>query len=334
MAERSAISQVVQLGVEVTPGTSVAASKRLQSLGFEPSPQATVSQFRPTGSKFQSLAILGQEWVEADLTGRATYDEIIYPLASVLTTPSAPTEVGGAGSAARQWVFKPANNTEDTPTTFTIEHGSAVRAAKFTYGLVNEFGMSINREAVELSGSMIGRRITDGVVLTASPTFLPLIPVTPNSFDVFVDNTDGALGTTKLGRLLSMDWNIGDRFNPVWVIDSAQNSWVAHVETEPTFGCAMVLESDSAGMAFLDYLRNNTTKFVRIKATGGGISPGTSNYSFQVDMPVKVVDTGGFDDTDGLHTINWSFVNVADSTFDAGAGGGLKVTVINTRTAL
>lgn len=331
MPERSSISQVVQIGVEATPGTAVAATKRLRSLGIEPSPNIETSQFRPAGSKYKTLAPIGKEWAEASLSGRATYDEILYPLSSVLTTPTGPVVTGTTG---QKWTFKPANDTEDTPKTFTVEHGSAVRAAKFAYGLVTEFGMSINRDAVELSGSMMGRRITDGIVLTAGPTFLPLVPVLPTQVDVFMNDTDATIGTTKLGRLLSLEWTIGDRYGSLWVIDSAQQSWVAHVETEPSAVLNMTMEADTAGMALLDTVRAGSTKFVQIKATGPVIGAGPATYELKMNMPVKIVDSGGFSDEDGVFAIEWNTIHVFDSTFDGGLGGSMKIEVTNSLTAL
>ena len=69
MPERSAINQSCQLGVEVTPGTLVAAPKRLGSLSFALSPQGEYNTFRPSGQKYPSLSIMGKEWAEADLSG-------------------------------------------------------------------------------------------------------------------------------------------------------------------------------------------------------------------------------------------------------------------------
>lgn len=329
MAERSTISQVVQIGVEATPGTSVAASKRLQSLSIEPTPHVESQQFRPMGNKFNALSILGKEWMEANLTGRAVYDELIYPLASVLTTPT----VVAAGTG-HKWTFKPSTTSEDTPKTLTVEAGSPLRASKFTYGLVNEFGMNITRDGVELSGHMIGRAMSDGIVMTAAPTFLPLVPVMPDTIDVFADTTDAGLGTTKLGRLLTCQWQLQSRFGPLWVLDSAQDSWVAHVETVPALTATLLMEADAAGMAWLNTLRAGTTYFVRIQSQGPVIGAGPDTYEMVIDLPVKVVSTNGYSDADGVYAIEWSFTAVDDPTFDTDTGGALKVEITNATAAL
>ena len=330
MAERSSLNQIVQIGVETTPGTSVAASKRLQSIGIEPSPSVEMDQFRPAGQKYRAITTLGKEWSEAPITGRGSYTEIIYMLSSVLTTGVITTPAGA--TLARQWAFTPNSTDDDTPTTFTIEHGSSIRASKFTYGLVTEFGMTFNRDAIEVSGSLMGKAITDNITLTAAPTTINLVPIVPTQVSVYLDSTSAALGTTKLTRAISADFNLGNRFGPVWVLDAANPSFVNHIETEPDLTCSLLLQADTQGMAQLDQMRSGATKFLRIEAVGAEIDTGiaTSKYRFTLDMAVKVVDLPGFDDADGVFAVECNFVGV----HDGGWGKALQVAVVNELTAL
>lgn len=399
MPERSSISQVVQIGVESTPGTAVAASKRLSSLGIEMSPNIETQQFRPSGSKYNTLSILGKEWMEGSLSGNAVYDEIIYPLSSCLTAATVTTPGGGTNS--RLWTFKPSVTTEDNPKTFTVEQGSSFRGQRFAYGIVNELGLSINRDAIEVSGNVLGQAIQEPVNLTGSTitagitnasaavtytgmlgtgdvgktvsgtgitggttiiavnpgvgftlsanatatnptatltlgtatTQLPLVPILPSTVCAYLDSTAGAIGTTKLTRVLGLEWGLSDRFGPLWTVDCGVSSFATHIETEPSLTCTLTLEADAAGMSFLTQVRAGSTKFLRILATGS-IIEGALPYYFQIDMPIKVVDTGGFSDEDGVYAVEWSCVGVQDSTFDGGTGGAVKVLVQNTTTAL
>lgn len=328
MAERSSISQVVQLGVESTPGTPVAATKRLRSLSIEPTPSMEFSTFRPMGQKYQALSILGKEMATASISGRAVFDEIVYPLASVLDTPT----ITPGADTGYSWHFAPSSTDEDAPETFTIEQGSSVRAHRFAYGLVNEFGFTINRDAFELSGSMMGYAIEDGVALTTSPapTLLPLVPILPQNVCVYVDDTFASIGTTKLGRLLNLEWTVSDRYGPLWTIDCEEDSFVTHVETEPSMTATIMVEADAAGMAFLADARNGETKYFRIHAHGPAIGAGTDEYEFTMNLAGKISDTGGFSDQDGVYAIEWSFVAV----HDADIGGPMDVTVVNSLAAL
>lgn len=329
MPERSSLNQVVQVGVETTAGTSVAATKRFQSIGIEPSPSVEMDQFRPAGQKFRAITTLGKEWTEAGIAGRGSYTEIIYLLSSVLNTGVITTPDAAGAPTARKWVFSPSSTADDTPKTFTIEHGSAVRAAKFSYGLVSEFGMSFSRDVIEVSGSMLGRAVVDNIVLTASPTVIDLVPIIPTQVSVYVDTTSAALGTTKLTRAISADFNLGSRFGPVWVLDAANTSFVNHIETEPDLTLNLLLQADAQGMGLLEQLRDGATRFVRIEAVGSNIG-GAITYKFTLDMAVKVADTGGFSDADGVFAVEFNFVGVHDGTW----GKAIEVSVVNELTAL
>lgn len=303
MAERSSLTQAVQIGVETTPGTGVAATKRLSALGIEPSISVNSNTYRPTGAKFNAISALGQEWVEASLSGAATYTELIYALSSVI----------GNGTVANAsnvytWAFAPSVYTEDNVKTFTVEHGSAVRADKFSYGLITEFSMSFSRDSIELGGSMLGRALQDNIALTpaGNVSAVPLVPIIPTQVSVYLDNEGGSFGGTKLTRLISGEWSFGSRFNPVWVLDAANPSFVTHVETEPDATTSLTLQADAQGMALLASLREGDTKLLRIEALGRNIGASSTPFRFTLDQKIQISDTGGFSDADGVYAIEFT----------------------------
>lgn len=312
VAERSALNQVVQIGVESTPGLAVAASKRLQSIGIEPSVSVEMDQFRPAGQKYRAITTLGKEWSTSPISGRGSYTEMVYLLASVVSTPVITTPVGG--TLSRLWTFTPDSFDDDTPKTFTIEHGSSVRADSFSYGIVTEFGMTFNRTSIEVSGSLMGRAVEDDITLTASPTTIELVPIVPTQVSVYMDDEFGDLGTTKLTRAISAEFNLGSRFGGVWVLDAANPSYVNHIETEPDLTMSMTLQADAVGMGLLTTMREGTTKFIRIEAIGSEIETG-ENYTFTLDLAGKVADTSGFSDEDGVYAVEFSFVGVHDGAW-------------------
>lgn len=327
MAERSTLNQISQLGVETTAGTAVAATKRLQTISIEPSISVEKDNFRPVGQKFSALSNLGKEWVEASIEGRVTYSEIQYILSSVMTAAVITTPAGGTTS--RKWVFTPSSTATDTPVTYTVEHGSSVRSDRFTYGLVTEMGMTFNRDSVELSGSMIGRAIEDNFTLTGATTTIPIVPVIPTQVSAYLDTSSAGLGGTKLTRLISAEFNLGSRYAPVWILDAANPDFVNHIETEPDLTATLLLQADSQGMGLLTALRDGSTRFLRIEAIGAVIET-TITYKFTIDMAVKLADTGGFSDSDGVYAIEFNLIGVFDSTY----GKTVEVTVQNTQTTL
>ncbi len=323
MTDRATLNQVVQIGVETTPGTAVAATKRLPALSITPGIQASVNSFRPVGGKFATIAALGKEWIEASIEGAACYNHIVYLLNSILTAVE-PVQQGA--TTAYKWEFVPAQNAADTPITFTVEHGSAARAGKFAYGLVNSFTLDIDRESVTVGGSMIGQAYQDGITMTASGvTDVPVQPIQPTEIDVFLDSLSTDLGKTKLTRVLSMRVEVSDRYAPVWALNSAIDGFAAHVESAPAATVTMLMEADEAGMGLLAAMRAGAKRFLRLQATGPIIAS-TYTYSLTWDVCVQVREVGEFSDEDGVYGIEWTF----DIAHDATWGKAMSVAVVNT----
>lgn len=334
MAERSSLNQVVQMALESTPGTAVTTGfRQFQSIGVSPSVAVEVDQFRPAGQKYKGFTTLGKEWTTASISGRATYTELVYFLSSVIDTATITTPAGTTG--ARKWTFVSDPTADDVPKTFTVRHGSSVRAEEFSYGLVNEFGLNFTRSSVEVTGSMMGKNmdtatLASGGSLSAS---LSLVPVLPTQVSVFMDDTTAALGGTRLTRVTNAEWSLGSRFNPVYPLDSDNGTtFAAMIESEPDLTLNLTMEADSQGMIPLTALRAGTRKFIRIEAVGATFSApdAAASYKLTLDTAVEVVDTGGFNDNDGLFTIDWSFVGVNDGTW----AKPFQIEVTNLQTAL
>lgn len=335
MAERSSINQSVQIGVEATPGTAVAASKRLQSMGFEIKPEVDINGLRPIGQKYPSLEILGKEWASADVNGTACYTELPYAYASILSAPTVTQILDGATpTLAYRWLFTSNTFGDDAPKTFTIEQGSAFRAHRITNAILKDYTWSWSRDEIELGGSVLGRAIEDGVTLTPTPTSLPLVPVLPAQLSVYLDPTSTALGTTKLLRVLKGEFNITDRFKPLWVVDAAQPSYANTIEDEPTVEMTMTQMADAAGMANLVSMRGGVTRFLRLQAKGPVIyTPGTGSaitHQVTIDVAGQVSDIGSMGDEDGVYAAEWTWSAVHDGAW----GKAFQVEVITTTATL
>lgn len=327
MSERTSITQITQLGVEVTKGTKATVTKRLGATSIEPAIQTEISTYKPVGNKFNTMAALSKEWTEASISGQGSYTDIVYLLSSALSY-AAPTKVGA--NLAYKWTFAPAQSAEDTVKTFTVESGSSARAGDFVYGTVSEVGLAFSRDSVEVSGTMLGQAYNDGITLTSSGvTQLALVPILPTQVCVYMDDTSATLGNTKLTRAFSAEWTIADRFGPLWPLDSAVSGYAATIETEPNCTLALTVEADSAGMGPLTAMRAGSKKFIRIEATGPLIETGYY-YKLTLDMCGVVSEVGEFSDEDGVYAIQWTFAACYDSTWQK----ALQVEVTNELTAL
>lgn len=330
MPERSSVTQVTQIGVEVTSGTAVAAPKRLAGVALTLNPNVSTTPHRPEGYKYPTVQSLGKDYSEGTLGGGPTYDELIYFFsmlfgAAVVTTPSA-----GTDPTARLWTWTPSTTAEDPIKTLTIERGSSVRAHRAAYAFLRELTLEGNRESVTLGGSIVARAIEDGITLTAAPTELPMVPIDPDDVSIYLDTTSGGLGGTKLLRVLKWTWGFGDKANPLWVVDAAQASYVNHVEIVPNLRCELTVEADTAGMAAsLANLRTGATRFLRIESNGALIGS-TLPYRLRIDQAVKVKAIGNYEDSDGVYAISFTAGGYHDATWTK----ALQIALQNTQTAL
>jgi hypothetical protein len=322
MAERSSITQAAQIGVETTPGTAVAANKRLGSMGFEIGPSIDVNALKPDGQKYANAQIVGKEWVEGKLSGMPVYPELPYALSSVINSPVVTGITDGATpTGATKWAFDSANFNDDTPKTYTIEQGSSFRAHRAAGMIFQEYSWKWSRDKIELGGKVFGKSLQDGVTLTASPTILAQLPVRPSELSFYMDSSAVALGTTKMLRTLKGELTIGDRYDPLWVVDAAQTSFVATVETEPTIEMKVTQEADAQGMASLIALRAGATVFMRLEGVGPNIYTGTGgtplivNHKVTLDVAGQITDVGTLSDEDGVFAVEWTFSGVYDPTW-------------------
>jgi hypothetical protein len=333
VAERSTISQAVQIGVETTPGTAVAANKRLGSIGFNLAPKVESNAQRPIGQKYANLQILGKEWSEAALEGAPAYTELPYILSSLMSagTASAITQ-GATPTGATSWAFTSNAFGADTPKTFTVEQGSSVRAHRAANVIISDATFTFSREEVTVEGTAIARALEDGITLTSTPTMLPQVPVRPTEVTFYLDDTAAELGTTKLTRAISASFELSSRFGPLWVVDASLPSFATTIETEPTCQFTIMQEANAEGMESLATMRSGGTKFLRIEAVGPMIFDGTPDvfHKWTLDVAGQVSEPSEFSDEDGVYAIEWTFGSIVDPTW----GKAFSSTVVTTTSAL
>lgn len=322
---RAWIYEGVQIGVEGsgTPGTSVAADRKLSSLQITPTVQVDIAKYRASGFKFPTVQALNREWVEASISGPITYTEIVYLLASILknVTPS------GVGPE-KTWVFDPASAAADDVATYTVEYGSATRAEKFTYGLVSALTMRFNNNGAELDGTILGQAIQDNITLTATPTTVDLVPVTRPHVTLKLADTHAGLDAAQaISYGFSVEWSLTNRFSPIWAL-TGSTDWNEHVEIEPQLQVRLLIQADATGMGLLTHMRNGSYQFLRIGCTGPNVD--TEPHELKIDTALKVMDVSDPRDQEGVAAAEWTFAGFHDPTW----GAATEVTVVNELTAL
>ena len=322
MSERATVAQSAQIGVESTPGTAVPADTILDALSFTMGIGGTAAEFRPDGHKFPSLTLPGKEWTDVPYTGKGCYRAMGYLLDSLIAKAT-PTAAG----TGWQRVYAPHDTNEDTRLTYTLEKGSSVRAASANSLFFTSLGIALNRDTFDVSGNAVAKLLGDGIVMTAAPTTVSASPIMPRDFDVYVDPTAAALGSTKLLRDFTADINLGPLIQPIWPLDSAQTSFASVVEIAAaatvTLGFAAIAETSS----FIDAFRDGLTKFVRVEAKGNVLTAGTPPVTelFRIDLALKMTTPGQQQDIDGVYGWKPQFVVVQDAVWNK----AVEITLIN-----
>jgi hypothetical protein len=329
MPEVASIFSGVQIGAETTSGTAVSASKLLNYLSLEPGINLEMNRFRPMGQVVASAITPGKDSTEWGVSGAGSYSELIYPFCSLLINTT-PTTVE---TTARRWTFTPAGRSEDTVKTYTIESGSATRAQKATYGLFTGLELTFNRtDGVAISGSAIGQQLQDNITLTATPTAVEEAIILPTHLNVYVDSTSSSFGSTKMTRDFNAVFRCNDRWGSIWPINSANASYVSHVNLEPAVQIELTMEADSQGMGFLTNARAGDTRYIRLEAISTVLAGSTQFYDLRVDMAGKISNIAAFDDDEGVKVLTYTFDAVYDSAWSTGKY--LEVRLTNKTAAL
>ncbi len=182
MTERATVFQTVQIGVETTPGTAVAATKKLSAIDFQIGPNIETKTYQALGQKFAALVVPTKEWTKLKLSGPITYTELVYLMASALAY-AAPAQQGG--TAAYKWTSAPDTDGEDTRKTFTVEQGSALRAHKSAGALIAGLELVFSRDGCEVSGDLIGKALTDDIHLSTNAKYTLTAAASPPTTGTF-----------------------------------------------------------------------------------------------------------------------------------------------------
>jgi hypothetical protein len=346
--KRSSINQTLQFGLESTPGTNVAANKLIQCYAITFGSMADVNEFSATGRKYPSIVIENTEWVEGTLTGVLDYNGIVYALSGVCGAATS-IVASGVSTTAKLWTFIPPLTGSVQPQTFTIEQGennsfgNAIYNHKVNYGLISEFGYKIDRKAgATVSGKVLAQALQTAITMTSTPTAVALQPSAGKHFNVYLDPTFGALGTTQLTDALTNDFSFNNIYGMFFPLNRANIGFSAHVDLNPGCTFKLMLPADATGMTQLTNLRAGTTQFMDIKGQGlvidnnqtltfgGGVTSGNFTVSYKGQTTANITYAAGLT----AATVNTAFQLLstvgANCTVTGPAGGPYVFTYTGT----
>lgn len=323
MSLPASVFQGIQIGVESTAGTPVAANKKLLSVTMKPSPQTETKPFEAMGSKYASFVTLNKEWSSIAIDGAPTYNEIVYLLSSLMHY-AAPVQQGA--TAAYKWTFVSNTAAADVGKTFTIEQGDADRAWRVAGARISGLTFDFGRNEIKVSGNGVGEQLETGITLTATPTTLTPVPMLPTQLKFYMEDTQAALaGATALTNSFNLQWSLTDKFGLAWPVGQDAIA----VEGKPNASAKLNIATDAAGIALIAKMRDSSTKWFRIEATGALIA---SPYyqKFTLDFPAQIEAMSDPGDTDNVYTVEYGLKPIHDSAW----GKSVNIEVITNLSAL
>lgn len=329
MAARASINQIVQIGVETTEGTAVAANRQLSTLGIDLNSVYETAPGAAAGYKVDTFNPVVRKQGEGTFQGPIDYNQIVYVL-SGLVGSAAPVQIGA--TAGYTWTFTPTTSGADASRkSFTVEKGDADAAMKATGVVFTGLNLTLGNDGLNMNGDLICGYPTDGNTLTATPTAIAARPATRLEVDIYVDTTFGAIGSTKLASAIHAEFNLAGKYSPFYVINTAFGSYKETVERRHSISASFETEHNAASRALYADINSASArkKYIRFKAVGQNIGT-AADETVQIDMVGEFSEATALGDNDGVFGYRYGFRLLHDATF----GGAWKATVVNRLTGL
>lgn len=332
---RASVNQQVQIGPEVTPGTSVSCGKLLTAFTWALGLKPTTKQFRGTGRQYPSASAVLTEMSAGKVSGPGDFAQLVYILSS-LWGSGAPT-LHSPSSTAYDWTWTPGltGSYAANAKTFTVQVGDAVDAEQYAYLCFTGFNYSFGRkQEVMIGADLIAQTFTDGISLTASPTEVEQLPMTGAQMDIYLDTTSGGIGTTKLTDVMKCEYKASDYYDGYWPVNRTNSSFTSLLDKEKKHTLDLTVQANSAGIGYKGtYLETGARCYVQVKGTGPTID-GTNSISASMthQMACFVANMAEFSDEEGVYAVKYSLVVAEDSAWNTGEAQ--KMTLTNLVSAL
>lgn len=333
MATTSTLNRVTQIGMEVTPGTLVAATKKLQMIDLQTAANPTFQSYPGTARRFNVAHALNQQQSVLKLGGKFNYTEMVYVYSNMYGAATITTPVGA--TLARNWKWQIPLSGSITRKTWSIEEGDSIAARTMAYGLLSGWGFKADRESeIALSGDGVAYGQTGGATLTGSLSAVPQIPLLGKHINIYADNTWAGIGGTQLSKPMQTELKWSKDNDVYWTMNRSNTSFAEHVDMPPAVDLSLMYPNDATAASLMTDALANTTKYVRFEAIGDKIEVGSGGpdqfYTTMIDIPCRITKVDSDADQKGVRVRTFHFTPIEDST----AGFGAVIQVVNTQTAL
>lgn len=287
----------VQIGLESTRGTAVAADVKLMGmLTMDP----TQVLYMPEDEERQSLALLHRREIVAEMANMhfessLNFEQLIHFLAMGVgnhgSQPTTPTN----GVLTRDWLFEPSHSASNAQAAYTLEYGDDQQEYESAFVMCSqlEFTWALE-ESVKMSAELFGRSVTKATFTSLSdPTIEDAVTQLTK---MYVDTTWANLGTTQKASLMaSATVRIPTGVGPTRYADGSLE-FSNFVERKRAAEVEILMIHGADGEAEFDKYEAGTTSFIRLQTTGTEIEAVTPTYDklFRVDLAVKYTEPPQF----------------------------------------
>lgn len=307
----------VQLGQEVTWGTSVAATALLMGV-TESSLEIADEVYQAEEQGWLAPSILAAEVKQSAVATIAydlSYEDILF-LLDGLFGDCTPT-----GSDPYTWAYAAPGSAVVAPREYTVEYGMADGEYEMTGAIFNDCTISgdVDGDGVwKASCNLIGKKAEASAMASLSRRGVVLIRV--HNTLLYIDASGGTIGDTEVASsLISFELSVDPKYHLKTFGGSINPASFGYDRWEGQL--TIVAEFTAAVKAYVDALLTPeaVVKLIRLKAT-------TGTKQAQIDFSGYVVDgVKLFEDRDGNVTVSLTFQGRYNSTL----GNWLKCEIVN-----
>ena len=331
MAEALTPFRKLQVGIETTSGTLVAATRQLIGEWNFTEPREYYRSSYPAGvnANVGGAGVATQNASRLEVSTELTFEELIWVLSLGVKGGITPT----TSTDTETWVFTP--EITGIPTikgaTFEVMEFDGVTnhiAREFGYGLVESFGIEWAAGAeAKLNYTVFGR---------ASQTTTPTAALSPmpdreialsNRLRVYMNDVYADLGDTQLtGIVRSASFNYTGPFAPDYTLDGRTDmdmtKHISGMGYKATLN--MVMELDATAATIVTDWRDNSLRYFRLSTIGSVIQT-TETKDIIIDGAYRFTSDPVYSDADGVRLVAFDLESVYDTT----GTKTLEFTVVN-----
>lgn len=318
----------VQIGLESTSGTAVAADKRVYGT-FTVTPND--EKHTPTDedgrlSSFRRIATV-KKATSAVFSGDVDFETLVDWLSMCMKGSITPVQQGA--TAAYLWTFVPSIVAANAQDTYTFEYGDEQQVFEFDFGFVQSIVISWEEgQVAQLTVNLMGRDLTKVSFTSVSDNAL-VEELVASNLKVYIDGLYANLGSTQKTALVPRgSVTINSGLVPVWYADgSLEFSVIKENKRSMEIQMDLVMEAD--GITEYDAWKADTLRAVRLEFTGIEIAT-PYDYLLTIDMIGHYISEPTlYSDSDGVNIISMTLQSHRDASDNE-----YEVGVINQQTAI